>query len=428
MLRALPFLALAVLAILPPREARAWGNEGHETVGILAERHLAGTRAEAEVRKLLRPGESLARAAVWADEIKRGGNDAESNAFVRDNPTHATWHYTDVPWQYSAYREDAPGARPDDLPHLFARCIRILQGKSDDADNPTKITPRVALLLVAHFAGDIAQPFHVGAGFIAENRGRWEFVDPSTLPPGAKFYEDAGGNGLRFGADSLHFLWDVYYVQQSMQRATGGLATDVYATWLLKNRPVTPEWSAELAAWGNDPAAWPFAWATDTLKYSKPAYTGITLGARTEKPERREPGKFRSEWPAQIPSDYSPRAQEIVSGQLAKAGWRLAALLRAIWPDDPKASPPIATPTASPSAASTPASAGAKAALPSPRDDAESQRRAVEKYPALADAGSPLNREFVRRYGQLRAKNPTFSRDPAWPEKLADECAAALGR
>ena len=48
-------------------------------------------------------------------------------------------------------------------------------------------------MLVAHFAGDIEQPFHVGGGYIAEDGGGSRFVDPRTAR-GAKFRSDFGAN------------------------------------------------------------------------------------------------------------------------------------------------------------------------------------------------------------------------------------------
>jgi hypothetical protein len=48
--------------------ALAWDSTGHQTVGAIADRLIAGTNAEAQVRSIL--GTSLRVSAVWADCAK----------------------------------------------------------------------------------------------------------------------------------------------------------------------------------------------------------------------------------------------------------------------------------------------------------------------------------------------------------------------
>lgn len=57
---------------------------------------------------------------------------------------------------------------------------------------------------------------------------------------------------------------------------------------------------------------------------------------------------------------------------------------------------------------------------------AETKRRAVQRYPALGVANSPLNTAFVARYKQYQIERLEFFNDPEWPMKLAIECADAL--
>ena len=49
--------------------ALAWGPNGHQTVGAIADKLLAGTHAGSEVKSLLAGGK-LRRAALWADCAK----------------------------------------------------------------------------------------------------------------------------------------------------------------------------------------------------------------------------------------------------------------------------------------------------------------------------------------------------------------------
>ena len=52
---------------------------------------------------------------------------------------------------------------------------------------------------------------------------------------------------------------------------------------------------------------------------------------------------------------------------------------------------------------------------------AASQKRAVEKFPALIVAGSAHNLAFVARVKELRAESNVLLRVPSWPEMVAEE-------
>ncbi|MEQ1861739.1 MAG: hypothetical protein ABMA13_17610 [Chthoniobacteraceae bacterium] len=54
------------------------------------------------------------------------------------------------------------------------------------------------------------------------------------------------------------------------------------------------------------------------------------------------------------------------------------------------------------------------------------QRRAIELFPELRIAESPLNKEFLSRYKRYQTEKPEFLSDPDWPIRLAKECAAEL--
>jgi hypothetical protein len=55
-------------------------------------------------------------------------------------------------------------------------------------------------------------------------------------------------------------------------------------------------------------------------------------------------------------------------------------------------------------------------------DPRAAQRKATELYPALAVAGSPLNKEFITRMKRYQKEKPDFFTDPDWPIRLAKEC------
>ena len=54
------------------------------------------------------------------------------------------------------------------------------------------------------------------------------------------------------------------------------------------------------------------------------------------------------------------------------------------------------------------------------------QKSAVQKYPALAQAGSPLNQRFLAIVTAKRQAEPAYFAKPDWPMRAAEEAAAAL--
>jgi len=60
------------------------------------------------------------------------------------------------------------------------------------------------------------------------------------------------------------------------------------------------------------------------------------------------------------------------------------------------------------------------------KETAESQKRALEDYPDLAVAGSPLKKEFDRQYLALKTADDNLLKDPDWPERLAAKCSDAI--
>jgi S1/P1 Nuclease len=94
-------LALFVLSV-STCPACAWGLDGHRIVGMIADILLANDQTGAAATQLL-GGASLSDAATWADCAKGSCGRAlskDEKAYVKENPQHKTYHYTDVPiWQ-----------------------------------------------------------------------------------------------------------------------------------------------------------------------------------------------------------------------------------------------------------------------------------------------------------------------------------------
>src|SRR5436853_1144553 len=219
---------------------QAYGPDGHEIVGAIADERLANTPTAAKIRALI-DGLSLEKAAVIADEIKgldeKGVDDSKAfhysahlnidiqlRDFWRANqpthnpgstmPSHHWFHYTDVPVvRVEKYAEGRAGRSKWDVVHMISYCVEVLRGRVPE-QNERKITKPVALILLAHYVGDIHQPLHVGAEYF-DAQGR--IADPDTNKPSVA---DEGGNtftlelrdepprGRGIHKKTLHGFWD----------------------------------------------------------------------------------------------------------------------------------------------------------------------------------------------------------------------------
>ena len=313
----------ASLAIALSGSVFAYGTAGHQAIGTIAEHYLQGSRALKEVRALLKEGENLDKAATWADRAKLPDKylTAEMKDFVANNPDHHRFHYCDVPFQQKAYRPGLTGTDPHDIVHILELAIKILQAPDDNAANPLKIHKRVALLLIAHLVGDLHQPLHVGCSYVAEND---QFVDPEI---GAKGQPDAGANHFRIKTRSgiaLHGYWDT----STVKLARTHLGIDDFPGALIKTQPVRPEWNAK-----GPVTTWPTQWATETLGLAPGCFEGIVPRDRFLVPkDEKQDAHF--EWIVTLPDTYPVKARDLVETELSKAGYRLAILLKAIWPEE----------------------------------------------------------------------------------------------
>lgn len=254
---------------------RAWGPEGHEIVGRIAELHLTPAAAKA-VAELLNAGNTNAplhlsdnAVANWPDAIRR------------ERPESAPWHYVDI-----AFDADRYDPERDCLSHTGCVVTAISRFQQVLANHQTNTEARVeALKFLVHFVGDIHQPLHC-----------------------AERHNDHGGNmvWVRWPGDEkaskLHAVWDEHLVQKCIRDSQ--LDTLAYADKL--NRAVTNE--ADLVT--GAPADW--AWHSHRLAVTDVYATIPEYG-------RAHP----------LDDAYISRNQGIVAEQLTKAGLRLAALINA---------------------------------------------------------------------------------------------------
>ena len=313
--RLLPALVLCLVST-----AFGWGDEGHETVGAMADQLLAGTPAGAHVKALL-GDETLATASIWADAIKyRTNHWPEAIAFRAANTNHSAMHYTDIPFEESKYRDDSAQTLPDDVVHAISACILILQGKPEAQTVFKDVNQKMALRLLAHYVGDIHQPLHVGSGYLDGTK----FIDPNGY--GQPYDGDLGGNQLLFSTNKLHFYWDITVVRHAMTNAAVQTPQQYAAKLLAQPAPAWQDTGPVLD--------WPREWANESLVLSAKVHDVTVLSK--EDYENNYTGKTQSRWHiAELSPDYIAWSTATAESQITKAGYRLAKTLETIWPAAP---------------------------------------------------------------------------------------------
>jgi hypothetical protein len=308
---------LSIGCFCAPAAAFAYGAQGHETVGAIAEDLIQGTPAEAHVRQLLQ-GDTLANAATWADRVKGTNLDQEMKDYKTKNHAHHSYHFTDVPIQETTYRDGTVGTTNIDIVHILPQCIEVLRRNDTPATNPHGFSPRIALLLLAHFVGDIHQPLHVGAAYLNQKN---RFVDPNLIH--SEVEADEGGNFLKFKARSklLHTYWDDDAVSHAMKKA-GARTPQQYAAIIIASSPVVQQTPGPVQDW-------PKKWAEEILPIAAQAHRRLKAATPTQV---HDFFGNHLQWPVTVPSSYDNAARDTVHERLTKAGFRLAQLLQAIWP------------------------------------------------------------------------------------------------
>jgi hypothetical protein len=335
-------LLSSFIFLAPAGPAFAWGDNGHQTVGKIASLRIK-KRTSQKIAAILKPGETLANISTWADGVKdrmgKSDPDPDTNAFLQDiahNEKNREWHYDDLPLDCRNY-QTCTGFTPDnDLVHMLNICIRTLQGHPDP-NYP--LGQRNALKLLVHFLGDMHQPLHIGCGYIDVNgpNGKMVIARNPKIIKQKNLPSDNGANQLVIDNDrkKLHGFWDFDLVTSLMQ-TTNKQTSEELGSFLKDTVRPLKSWNPHGSING-----WAAQWATDSLQQSRYhtykglAITGqrtITVTTRNGEPLMRD-GKVVTDTVYDItrPSNYEAVNRELVRQQLAKAGYRLARLLDAIY-------------------------------------------------------------------------------------------------
>jgi hypothetical protein len=181
-------IVIALVLLMVPAPAWAWGAQGHEIIATIAAHQLTA-RARTQVARLLGSPAMLVHDSNWADE-------------VRDRrPETGPWHYVDIPLGAQRY-----------VPARHCRagqCVvaQIIAARQTLADARQPAARRAeALRFLIHLVADLHQPLHA-----ADNH-------------------DRGGNEVRINLEgrrtNLHQLWDTRIVE-AMGRDTARTAAAI---------------------------------------------------------------------------------------------------------------------------------------------------------------------------------------------------------
>jgi hypothetical protein len=232
----------------------------------------------------------------------------------------------------SQYGDGTTGRSKWDIVHMIPFCIGVLKGQIGE-NNERKITKPVALILLAHYMGDIAQPLHVGAQYFDENG------QPSNPDKGQAAIGDAGGNKLKLVFDpaanpapthhgghvlELHGYWD----DQAVDTAVLLMKAD--PNWRISQHANDAQIAEILAQ--REPSGWKVD-APDVMKLSI-ALANKILPAANEAHSQLRFDEIEA-LGSQVKSGkaianggiYPKWAGGIVRDELHKAGWRLADLV-----------------------------------------------------------------------------------------------------
>jgi hypothetical protein len=200
-------LTMVLMGLLGVPTANAWGCKGHQTVALIAEKHLTPEAREL-VFKLLSENpidpqlkrycgsavsDAMGDASTWADD-------------VRGERRNGPWHYIDIP--RGAPRESLEGfcGKEGCVVSAIAEQVAILKDKSAPGAKRAE-----AVRYIFHFVGDLHQPLHSTTN--ADEGG--------NCMPVKYFRREPHERGHGF-SPNLHTVWDTAILERDSEGADPG--------------------------------------------------------------------------------------------------------------------------------------------------------------------------------------------------------------
>jgi S1/P1 Nuclease len=285
---AIALLSLSILAALP-QQAAAWGDDGHKTVALIAQRFLTPA-AKKQINAMLAADtdpltkHDFASEATWADRFR------DSNHRKDHYEETKRWHFVDLetsgPDMTAACfgRQPPSGMLASNGDKMACVVDKIAQFAAELGAPGTDAEERLfALKFLLHFVGDMHQPLH------------------------ASDNNDAGGNNIKVtvdgfkhsAKDELHGYWDTQFVD-AIAKPPVALAKKLLAQIS----------SDQAALWKEGTVD---DWAMEAFMVSvNDVYGNPPLS---------------KDMPQHLDSAYAAQAEKDVALQLSKAGVRLASVL-----------------------------------------------------------------------------------------------------
>lgn len=204
----------------------SWGYIGHQTIALIAERHLT-PNAQQAVKSLL-GDQSIGDIASWADE-------------VRDDKTFPE-HFINAPLGLTRtqFEREVKTQPQDNVYKAILANEAILKSTSSTMEDKQK-----ALKFIVHFVGDLHQPFHVSRK------------------------EDQGGNLIQVQfydmGTNMHSIWDSKLIDRQ------GLKSAEMVNQLDK---ATPE---QIKEWQADGL---MQWIWESYQISTKLYSEVNTGSK----------------------------------------------------------------------------------------------------------------------------------------------------
>ena len=194
----------ALLLLFWPPAAHAWGCKGHQTVALIAEKHLTPETRQ-WVLKLLSENpidpklsrycggamrDAMADAATWADD-------------VRGERKNGPWHYIDIPRSSQRGPLEPFCGQEGCVTKAISEQLAILKDKNADAAKRAD-----ALRYVIHFVGDLHQPLHTITN--ADEGG-------NCMP--VKYFRRSPHEHNHSFSPNLHSIWDTAILERDAEGA-----------------------------------------------------------------------------------------------------------------------------------------------------------------------------------------------------------------